>query len=221
VNAVLCGACLGGLSVYGREITSGIFSLLTLPPVKWQTEIGLDVLSLAASINFKLLCVNLLPALPLDGGQMAYAIARTQGDAAEMRQFVLKLGMFVSIGLVLFGWLSQDTSPIVLAFFVGIVNLQEHFVLALTDHWSDGFVGAEYSSSLRDDEDEPRPGMIARWRMRRAEERQQREAEERIQTERKVDELLAKVHRDGMNSLTDAEKRFLTRASQRYRSQEH
>jgi hypothetical protein len=36
-----------------------------------------------------------------------------------------------------------------------------------------------------------------------------------------VDELLAKVHREGMNSLTEAEKRFLTRASQRYRSQEH
>jgi Zn-dependent protease len=220
-NAILCGACLAGLRLYGREIETGIFSLLTLPAVKWQSEIGADILVLAASINFKLLCVNLLPALPLDGGQIAYAIARTQGDAPEMRQFVLKLGMFVSIGLVLFGWLADDTSPIVLAFFVGIINLQEHFILALSDHWTEGFAGAEFSSSLRDEEQEPRPGVIARWRMRRAEERQQREAEERIQTERKVDELLAKVHNEGMNSLTDAEKRFLTRASQRYRSQEH
>ena len=129
--------------------------------------------------------------------------------------------MFVSIGLVLFGWLADDTSPIILAFFVVVINLQEYFILALTDHWSDGFVGAEFNSSLRDEESEPRPGMIAKWRMRRAEERQQREAEERIQTERKVDELLAKVHNEGMNSLTDAEKRFLTRASQKYRSQEH
>jgi stage IV sporulation protein FB len=221
-NAILCGACLAGLKLgYERAFPAGTFSLLTLPRVNWQTDIGADVLALAASINFKLLCVNLLPALPLDGGQMAFAIARTQGDAPDMRQLVLRLGMFVSIGLVLFGWLADDTSPIVLAFFVGIINLQEPFILALSDHWSEGFAGAEFSSSLRDEDQEPRPGMIARWRMRRAEERQQREAEERIQTERKVDELLDKVHREGMNSLTDAEKRFLTRASEKYRSQEH
>jgi len=220
-NLVLCGLSLGGLVLLKRDLTSDIFSLLTLPAVKWQAERGADVLVLAASINFKLLCVNLLPALPLDGGQIAYSIARTQGDAPEMRQLVLRIGLFVSIGLVFFGWLADDVTPIVLAFMVAMINMQEYFVLALTDHWTDGFAGAEFSSSLQDEDDEPRPGMIARWRMRRAEERQQREAEERIQTERKVDELLDKVHREGMNSLTDAEKRFLTRASERYRSQEH
>jgi Zn-dependent protease len=220
-NAILCAASLGGMLAKGRPISGDIFSLLTLPQVQWQTEILTDVLVLAASINFKLLCVNLLPALPLDGGQIAYSIARTQGDAPEMRQLVLRIGLFVSMGLVLFGWLANDVTPLVLAFMVAIINMQEYFVLALTDHWTDGFAGAEFSSSMKDDDDEPRPGMIARWRMRRAEERQQREAEERIQTERKVDELLAKVHSEGMNSLTDAEKRFLTRASQKYRSQEH
>ncbi|QDT56334.1 Peptidase family M50 [Caulifigura coniformis] len=220
-NAVLCGGCLAGLVAMGRPIKADIFSLLTLPAVEWQSSIGRDVLVLAASINFKLFCVNLLPALPMDGGQITYAIARTQGDAPEMRQFVLRLGMVVSIGLVLFGWLVNDTTPIVLAFFLVVINLHEHFILALTDQWSDGFAGAEFGASLRDDEESPKPGVIARWRMRRAQERQEREAEERIQTERKVDELLAKVHSEGMNSLTDAEKRFLTRASQRYRNQEH
>jgi len=220
-NAVLCGASLGGLASFAQPIPGDIFSLLTLPAVEWQSSIGRDVLILAASINFKLLCVNLLPALPLDGGQMTYAIARTQGDAADMRQFVLRLGMVVSIGLVLFGWLVNDMTPIVLAFFVVVINMQEHFILALTDQWSDGFAGAEFGSSLRDEDEAPKPGVIARWKMRRAKERQEREAEERVQTERKVDELLAKVHSEGMNSLTDAEKRFLTRASQRYRSQEH
>jgi len=221
VNAILCGGSLAGLRALGRPITGDIFSLLTLPAVEWQSNIGRDVLALAASINFKLLCVNLLPALPLDGGQMAYAIARTQGDAPDMRQFVLRLGMVVSIGLVVFGWIVNETTPIVLAFFVVVINLQEYFILALTDQWGEGFAGAEFAGSLRDEDEEPRPGMLARWRMKRAEERQQREAEERIQTERKVDELLAKVHREGMNALTEAEKRFLTRASQRYRSQEH
>jgi len=220
-NAILCGACLVGLRAYGREIETGLFSLLSLPHVDWQNKIGTDVLVLAASINFKLLCINLLPALPLDGGQMAYAIARTQGDAPEMRQLVLRLGFVVSVCLVLFGWLAKDVSPFVLAFFVVVINMQEYFILTLTDHWSDGFAGAEFGSSLRDEEQERRPGMIERWRIRRAEERQQREAEERIQTELKVDELLDKVHREGMNSLTDAEKRFLTRASEKYRSQEH
>ncbi len=220
-NAVMCLGSLLAVKSLGGELKPELFSLFTLPPVEWQANVPRDIFLLAASINFKLLCVNLLPALPLDGGQMAYAIARTQGDAPDMRQFVLRLGLVVSIGLVVLGWFADQTIAVVLAFFVAVFNLHEYFILALTDSWTDGFAGAEFGASLRDEDEEPRPGMIARWKIRRAEERQQREAEERIQTERKVDELLDKVHREGMNSLTDAEKRFLTRASERYRSQEH
>ncbi len=220
-NAFLCGGSLIAVKYLGDEFPPGLFSLFTLPAVEWKANIARDVFILAASINFKLLCVNLLPALPLDGGQMTYAIARTQGDAPDMRQFVLKLGMVVSIGLVVLGAFTDATIPVVLAFFVAVINLHEYFILALTNNWNDGFAGAEFGASLKDEEAEPKPGMIARWRLRRAEDRQQREAEERIQTERQVDELLDKVHREGMNSLTETEKRFLTRASERYRSQEH
>ncbi len=221
VNGALCVGALLALKLQGAAITADLFSLFTLPTIQWETAIGLDVLRLLASLNFKLLVINILPALPLDGGQMAYSIARTQGDAPDMRMFVVKLGLAVSILLSLVGLLADEVSPVVLAFFVAVVNLQEFFILSLTDTWSDGFAGAEFGSSARDEDAEPRIGMIARWKARRAEERQQREAAERIQTERKVDELLEKVHREGMNSLTDAEKRFLTRASERYRSQEH
>ncbi|HVJ84784.1 MAG TPA: site-2 protease family protein [Caulifigura sp.] len=221
VHVGLFALSVVGLRATGGAVNSQLFSLLTLPPIPWQDHILQDVFLISASINFKLLCVNLLPALPLDGGQVTYAIAKTRGDAADMRLFVVRLGIAVSIGLVVVTLLTNDTLPIVLAFFLVVFNLHEHFMLALGDHYSAGFAGSEFGASLRDDDDEPRPGMIARWRIKREEERKQREAEERIQTERKVDELLAKVHNEGMNSLTDAEKRFLTRASQRYRNQEH
>ena len=220
-NMVLFGISLLGIHYCGGVIESNLFNLFSLPPLEWKGNIPRDIFFLSASINFKQIVVNLLPALPLDGGQMAYAIARTQGDAADMRQFVLKLGLVVSILLVVLGAFADETIPVVLAFFVAVFNLHEYFILALSDQWGEGFAGAEFGSSLRDEDDEPKPGMIARWRIKRAEEKKQREAEERIQTERKVDELLAKVHNEGMNSLTDAEKRFLTRASQRYRNQEH
>jgi stage IV sporulation protein FB len=221
VNAALFGLGVGGLLGRGGHVDQSLFSLFTLPPVEWKADILRDFCLLTASINFKLLCVNLIPALPLDGGQLVYAIARTQGDAREMRQLVLRIGMFVSIALVFLSLVVDDVIPVVLAFFTAIFNLHEYFLLMLGDHGGEGFVGAEFSSSLRDDDEEPRLGVIARWRARRAEQRQQKEAEERIQTERRVDELLAKVHREGMNALSEAEKRFLTRASQRYRSQEH
>jgi hypothetical protein len=48
----------------------------------------------------------------------------------------------------------------------------------------------------------------------------QREQEQREAEERRMDELLAKVQREGMNSLTDEEKRFLKRVSDRYRNRQ-
>jgi hypothetical protein len=48
--------------------------------------------------------------------------------------------------------------------------------------------------------------------------KRQLEEERRASEERRVDELLAKVQQGGLNSLTDEERRFLTRVSARYRN---
>ena len=52
---------------------------------------------------------------------------------------------------------------------------------------------------------------------RRAARKAQREVELREAEDRRMDELLEKVQRDGLQSLTEEERRFLTRVSARYR----
>jgi len=46
----------------------------------------------------------------------------------------------------------------------------------------------------------------------------QRETEQRESEERRMDELLEKVQREGLHALTEEERRFLTRVSAKYRN---
>ena len=62
-----------------------------------------------------------------------------------------------------------------------------------------------------------RPNWFQRWLQRRAARKAQREQEAREAEERRMDELLEKVQREGIQSLSDEERRFLTRVSARYR----
>ena len=61
------------------------------------------------------------------------------------------------------------------------------------------------------------PNVFQRWLQRRAARKAQREVELREAEDRRMDELLEKVQRDGLQSLSEEERRFLTRVSARYR----
>lgn len=223
-NLILLLLSLGGLAAGGQRIGWDVFNLLELPKGLDAVARQYTLLLLSASINFKLMCINLLPAIPLDGGQMAHSLLRNWMDAPVARIRALQLGQLVSLLLAIAGVLLKDSLPVFLAFLLAVYNLHDYFLAVIADQVDEAGFGQDYgigySASNRPDR-EPRPGLIARWRLKREEERRQREEQERVETERKLDELLDKVHREGMNSLTDVEKRFLSRASARYRSHEH
>jgi hypothetical protein len=65
-----------------------------------------------------------------------------------------------------------------------------------------------------------KPGPLRRWldarRTQRIERQQQREFEE----ERRVDEILARLHETGMDGLTDEDRALLDRVSARYRDRQ-
>ena len=52
-----------------------------------------------------------------------------------------------------------------------------------------------------------------RWRRRRSEIRRQRRDAREAAEERRMDEILEKIHREGRSALTDEEQRFLIRVS--------
>jgi stage IV sporulation protein FB len=80
-----------------------------------------------------------------------------------------------------------------------------------------------YTSLERDQPSPPRrrqPNFWQRWWQRRAQRKRQREEEQRELEERRMDELLEKVQRLGLQALTDEERRFLTRVSAKYRNRQ-
>jgi hypothetical protein len=90
----------------------------------------------------------------------------------------------------------------------------------------DGLFGYDFSQGYTSlERDEPvrtrtarQPNWFQRWRQRRRAARLQREQEQREAEDRRLDELLEKVHREGKDSLSDEERRFMKRVSERLRN---
>jgi Zn-dependent protease len=222
-NLLLWLGALATMQALKYPVPVATHNLLTLPGVVVKGAVLQDVLILTASINFKLMCLNLLPAIPLDGGQMVYSFAKTRWESVPARLHVLQLGMFISFVLAIAGVIFTDTFPLLLAFMVMVYNLHEYYITMIASQFGDPFgEGEEFGGGYGAAEEASRqPGMIARWRQKREDQRRQKAELERAETEQKLDELLDKVHREGMNALSPTEKRFLSQASARYRSQEH
>jgi len=64
----------------------------------------------------------------------------------------------------------------------------------------------------------PKQSWFRRWLTKRAQKRLQREIEQREAEEKRMDELLQKLHKEGRQALTDEEQRFMKRVSDRYRN---
>jgi Zn-dependent protease len=180
-------------------------------------------------VNWILLLINVvLIGFPLDGGRMFQAaLWRYFGyrQATLAAVFAGFLVMFVvGVAAIIFEWLLA----LCLAVFIYIACRQEWIVLEQGSE--DGPFGYDFSqgyTSLERDQvtavpQQPRrkQNWWQRWRQKQNAKRLQREQEERVAEERRMDELLAKVQREGMGALSEEEKRFLKRVSDRYRNRQ-
>ena len=84
--------------------------------------------------------------------------------------------------------------------------------------FSQGYTSLERDERVQAGPTRRRTGWWKRWRQNRAAQKLQREQEQREAEERRMDELLVKVHREGKAALTDEERRFMKRVSDRYRN---
>ncbi|MEZ6065456.1 MAG: DUF6576 domain-containing protein [Planctomycetaceae bacterium] len=212
-----------------------VICLLTLPAVlqanfAWYTalnpvmlpiaDIGPNVLRdvgiLTFSLSWVLLLVNLVPAFPLDGGQMLLAVLSRGGDAQGALRLSIQAGFIAGIVLAVGGLLVSNTTIVFLGFFLVLFNQGEMFRMQLQDVYGEGYAGRS-EFDLEEDDVAPRQSVWQRWKANRLAARREREMEERARTSRRVDELLEKVHREGMESLTAEERRFLDQASNQFR----
>ncbi|TWT58697.1 putative zinc metalloprotease Rip3 [Thalassoglobus neptunius] len=227
-NAAICIICAPAVASSGMLLES--LHPILLPYVDLSLSSPAVFLNsifvLAFSINFKLLLLNLLPIYPLDGGQIAFYIAKLHWERGVARLGTLYLGAVITIILALAGMLTASTDLVFIGFLLMVFVLQAHMTTVFAQRFGEvglGYgledEGESYLNYLDEDEDPtPRPGPIQRWKAHRREKRLEREAQQQAETSQRVDALLEKINLSGFNSLTDAEKKFLQQASSKYRS---
>lgn len=240
VNLMICVMALPAVvqSVHIREA----FNPLYLPALQFEQQILADVLILAFSINWVLFLINLVPVYPLDGGQILKALLQAKAGREAAVQIYLKVGTVIAWVILVAGLLLPGEPTKFLVCFGAIVlvlNREESFRsrMAVDSYdesfmgydFSEGYTSLERSAPLKEEEGEVEPedestasgklsaGPLQRWKERRLAEKLERDKQLEEEAEQQLDEILSKLHDKGMESLSDAERRVLENASNRYR----
>ena len=219
--------------VVGLALTPLMWSFdefwMALNPIYWPVldqSKGLPHLTKVVlyTLNAKLLFLNLLPMLPLDGSSMWQAIANQRWEPVNARSATLIASVVTHLVLLIVA-LNIDSlygvQVMLVLYSLLPITILEAIRLQLSQQM--GEFGDSDAFDLTGDDEAPRrirqPGLLERWKMERERKRQEREEQERIETETRLDALLEKINQSGIDSLSDAEKKFLKRASARYRDQ--
>lgn len=225
-NLLICLALLPAVITdppAADRLPVGLLHPFELVAVDLGKDLWGGVALLAFDVNWLLLLVNLIPVYPLDGGHMLQStLAARWVDAETARFATLRIGMAVGLACAVLGLMFDQIWLVFIGFLVFCMGLYEFFMLQISDQLDDSFLGYDfsqgYTSLERSQTGERRTSFLQRWRQKRAARKRERAEQERIETEQLLDELLDKVHREGIQALTDSERRFLQKASTRYRS---
>ncbi len=186
-------------------------------------------------LNYVLLLVNLIPALPFDGGRMfrAYLAETTIGSSRDQLYAPTTARACAAVlflaGMVRLFFLAESNglTLIALAFCIMLyVRVEGKFLEEGGDleegifgyDFSQGYTSLESSAAKVRPQQPVRDSALARWRRRRTDARRQRLLEREGAEERRMDQILDKIHREGRGALTHEEQRFLLRVSSRYRN---
>jgi stage IV sporulation protein FB len=181
----------------------------------------------------------LLVGFPLDGGRILQCILWPHVGFHRATRAAIFSGWIVAIllALVVVIFFPKDGKEAVvdggnllmlffLALFIFHACKQEFILLETGRLNEDAVFGYDFSqgyTSLEKDQaaaappKRAKPSFWQRWLKRRADRKRQRDEQERILEETRVDELLAKVQSSGIQSLSDEEQRFLKRVSAKIR----
>ncbi len=234
VNLILCTICTPALVLTGSQVW-GLLNPLSPDDLTIGTTTEV-MLKLTFWLNWTLLLINLIPAFPLDGG---YALrsallarwpmlgpVRASRIATRTGQAIACL---LAIGALLWRFdepeqfLAIRLSLVLLAILL-FFSARQRRLADEREEEDSLLLGYEFTGSLaaleRDVEQSgaEAPGPLRRWMQQRRQTRLRRQREQEQQEEKRVDEILARLHEQGMQSLSTEDRALLERVSARYRS---
>ena len=182
--------------------------------------VGTAIVSYLAAINLVLLIFNLIPAYPLDGGQLLQAVIWARTDYRRGVVVAAYSGFVVAILFLIVSIWQNEALFMGLSLFMLYMSSVKLFQLEADESPFGYDFSAGYTSLEKDDEPAPKPrkpGALARWWQARKARKLLRELEQRARDDERKELLLEKIALSGMNSLSAEERRFLEQFSSRYR----
>jgi Zn-dependent protease len=224
-NGLLCLATLP--AVLSAGLLSSACHPIVLPPLPLDDTPERDLMVLLFALNIKLLYLNLLPVYPMDGGRLLQVLLAQIWELHTVRTVTHWTALGAAIVLGMAGYAVDPEIGIVLvtvSSLILIMNVIDFAQRQFSGAFDDSFLGYDFSqgyTSLERTAAESalqRKGILEEWRERRREKKRLRDEQDRAEAETRLDALLEKVHTQGIDALTDAERRFLKEASARYRN---
>lgn len=234
-NLAVCAVISPLLLILYRHSLVSLLNPLAPPMGADGALSGQVVLSWMFWINWLLAVVNLLPAYPLDGGRALRAIlwANTKHSFRESAALAARVAKLTACCLWIAAFLANGSAEYSFAFLPLLLTGVLLFFGARTDsdrlgeqESEEAVFGYDFSQGYTSLEKtlapprKQRPGPIKKWlaekRAARLLEKQRLEAEE----ERRVDEVLARLHEHGPGALTEDDRSLLARVSARYRNRQ-
>jgi Zn-dependent protease len=173
-------------------------------------------------LNWLMFLFNLIPAYPLDGGQLLQSLVWARTDYRRGVVVASYTGFAFAIIFLIASIAANEALFLGLALFM-LYSASAKLMQLEAEEGPFGYdFSAGYTSLEKDDEEAPprpkRPGVFKRWWDARKARKIAREAEQRQREDERVDALLEKIARSGKGSLRVEEKRFLERVSARRRN---
>jgi Zn-dependent protease len=210
----------------GAPVLVGGGQAAALSPLWWIGWFGY--------LNWVLVIANLIPALPFDSGRLLRAfLANTSVVSARDSMLAPYFAHALALALVVAGVIrlfrpqhSGDGIWLIgLAVLIELIVRSEARLFDDGSFFEDGVFGYDFTegyTSLEGSTAKVRPyrgeSALRRWRRRRSDLRRQRQRAREAAEERRMDEILEKLYREGRDALSDDEQRFLIRVSAKYRN---
>lgn len=229
MNLAACMIAVPALYILRRDVPALLNPLF--PPVSatgLSWPVALDWLFW---INWTLAVVNCLPASPLDMGRVLRAALAFQHEPRQSAVLTARVAQLTACGLWVAAWLVRHSEfrfamlPFVLLGMVLFFSAKQE-ADRLQEHESEEAVfGYDFSQGYTSLEQAAKPrrarrGLWRRWLDERRAERLHRQQQLELEEERRMDEVLARLHEKSIDTLSEEDRALLDRVSERLRNRQ-